>query len=449
MSEDAAAMSELEQAAVAARALQDAGDGEPVAKKFKGGDMDEIKSILVTINKAISLRLDAIESRLDNVTKTCEMLEVRVNTLGTTVKEQVEAYSNRLSNGNDKKQPDGMHAQDMQKSNDGGASGSDSEMRANEQIDDSVEHSQDAYNYIGRGAVTLITLNSYEDYPDGSWMGDESNIEMRVRCQITPKELLHINTAHKTPEKMALSLLDALFDREIQAISNISGTGKHNKKQLDPLMVYGIRCHLIHHFNINEIDWYRIKQNLDSKCRSAHRRKVRGQNISPGKGPLHSFGAGSQSDESQDYPGELSIQQEGEGEDQSAMALVTMPSGEQVQVMPSQIHVLHATPEQIAQMQQEGQLVLDADGNHIIQQLGLHDGALIEASDLVADTDVTELPGDAHVAFSADGEPLVCEEDDPGATLQKEQEEGVFQAGEEEEQVVESEAAYVEDTDET
>ena len=41
---------------------------------------------------------------------------------------------------------------------------------------------------------------------------------------------------------MALTLLDYLFDRETQATHNLSGTGKHGKRQLDPLMVYGIRC---------------------------------------------------------------------------------------------------------------------------------------------------------------------------------------------------------------
>lgn len=41
---------------------------------------------------------------------------------------------------------------------------------------------------------------------------------------------------------MALTLLDYLFDRDTQAASNLSGQGKHGKKQLDPLMIYGIRC---------------------------------------------------------------------------------------------------------------------------------------------------------------------------------------------------------------
>ncbi|XP_051547691.1 protein BANP-like isoform X4 [Myxocyprinus asiaticus] len=89
--------------------------------------------------------------------------------------------------------------------------------------------------------VTLITLNSEEDYPTGTWLGDENNPEMRVRCPVSPADMLHISTNCRTAEKMALTLLDYLFHREVQAVSNLSGLGKHGKKQLDPLMIYGIR----------------------------------------------------------------------------------------------------------------------------------------------------------------------------------------------------------------
>ena len=34
--------------------------------------------------------------------------------------------------------------------------------------------------------------------------------------------------------------------------------------------------HVIHRFGISETDWHRIKQNIDSKCRTAFRRKQRG-----------------------------------------------------------------------------------------------------------------------------------------------------------------------------
>lgn len=42
------------------------------------------------------------------------------------------------------------------------------------------------------------------------------------------------------------------------------------------LQIYGIRCHLLYKFSITERDWYRIKQNMDSKCRTAWKKKVRG-----------------------------------------------------------------------------------------------------------------------------------------------------------------------------
>lgn len=85
-------------------------------------------------------------------------------------------------------------------------------------------------------------LSLAEDYPNGTWLGDENNPEMRVRCAIIPSDMLHISTNCRTAEKMALTLLDYLFHREVQAVSNLSGQGKHGKKQLDPLTIYGIRC---------------------------------------------------------------------------------------------------------------------------------------------------------------------------------------------------------------
>lgn len=90
----------------------------------------------------------------------------------------------------------------------------------------------------------LLTIIFFilEDFPEGTWLGDENNPEMRVRCPVSQADMLHISTNCRTPEKMALTLLDYLFHREVQAMSNLSGQGKHGKKQLDPLMIYGIRC---------------------------------------------------------------------------------------------------------------------------------------------------------------------------------------------------------------
>jgi hypothetical protein len=50
---------------------------------------------------------------------------------------------------------------------------------------------------------------------------------------------------------MALTMMDYLFDRDTQAVSNLSGTGKHCKQQLDPLMIYGIQCSYRNHSFFN------------------------------------------------------------------------------------------------------------------------------------------------------------------------------------------------------
>ncbi|KAK9499446.1 hypothetical protein O3M35_002478 [Rhynocoris fuscipes] len=125
----------------------------------------------------------------------------------------------------------------------------------------------------------IIELLSEKDLPSGSWLGDEDNPKARVRVDISPDKLQKINETCLTPEKMALALLDLLFPREVLAVSNLSGKGKHSKKQLDPLLIYAIRCHLIFKFNITEQDWHRIKQNLDSKCRTIWKKNNIGINL--------------------------------------------------------------------------------------------------------------------------------------------------------------------------
>ncbi|XP_063454143.1 protein BANP-like [Pan paniscus] len=102
---------------------------------------------------------------------------------------------------------------------------------------------------------------------------------MRVRCAIIPSDMLHISTNCRTAEKMALTLLDYLFHREVQAVSNLLGQGKHGNKQLDLLTIYGTQCHLFYKFGITESDRYRIKQSIDSKCRTAWRPKQWGQSL--------------------------------------------------------------------------------------------------------------------------------------------------------------------------
>jgi len=249
--------------------------------------------------------------------------------------------------------------------------------------------------------VTLITLNNENDYPHGCWLGEESNPEKRVRCQITPTEMLHINTTCHTAEKMALTLLDYLFDRDTQACSNISGVGKHKKKQLDPLLVYGIRCHLNHKFGITEKDWHRIKQNLDSKCRTAFRRKLKGLSLSvkvqDSESELsmdHLSDGGVTSDLDQAHtitlePATIGVVEDGD--------LANVMQGAQVfHTAEGEIQLLQATPEQLAQIQQTQQIhiftgdVIATSEGQIIQHV-----TNTEASHLLQDEDTgTELTQD-------------------------------------------------------
>ena len=84
---------------------------------------------------------------------------------------------------------------------------------------------------------------------------------------------MYINAKCTTPEKMALALLDNLFTKETLSVSNISGKSKLGKKQLDPVLIHGIKCHLVHMFDISESLWERIKLNIDSKCRTAWKKR--------------------------------------------------------------------------------------------------------------------------------------------------------------------------------
>ena len=130
----------------------------------------------------------------------------------------------------------------------------------------------------------IIRLNDEADYPEGTWLGNPALREARVRVPLRTYELDYINITNTAPEKMALALLDHLFSRDTLAESNLTGKGKHKKKQLDPLFIFGIYCHLQYVFNIDESDWVKIRNNMDAKCRFLWTRKSKG--LSLGASPV-------------------------------------------------------------------------------------------------------------------------------------------------------------------
>ncbi|XP_046329342.1 protein BANP-like isoform X3 [Haliotis rufescens] len=304
-------------------------DDGPLAKRRRLEDSElcvdqSIKQILFNINKAICMRLETIENKLDTLSQRSRTVEEKVEQLLIQARQAPGASLSPNATGSRRGAVIvGLPQNGTRSDTDGDGS-----------VDGSVQN-------LGPN-VTLITLNTEEDYPNGVWLGEESNPEMRVRVPITPSDLLHVHSNCRTPEKMALTMLDYLFDRETQACSNLSGMGKHGKKQLDPLMIYGIRCHLIHRFGITENDWHRIKQNIDSKCRTAFRRKQRGMPLT--------------------------------AEVDSIQQAVSTMQGEAIQQ--GEIQILHATPEQISQLQQAHHIQI-LQGDQVIGQIQQGDVAAL------------------------------------------------------------------------
>ncbi|ERE77810.1 protein BANP isoform 1 [Cricetulus griseus] len=424
-------------------------DDEPALKRQRleiNCQDPSIKSFLYSINQTICLRLDSIEAKLQALEATCKSLEEKLDLvtnkqhspiqvpmvagspLGatqtcnkvrcvvpqTTVilnNDRQNAIVAKMEDPLSNRAPDSLEniisnavpgrrqntivvkvpGQD-DSHNEDGESGSEAS--------DSVSNcGQPGSQNIGSN-VTLITLNSEEDYPNGTWLGDENNPEMRVRCAIIPSDMLHISTNCRTAEKMALTLLDYLFHREVQAVSNLSGQGKHGKKQLDPLTIYGIRCHLFYKFGITESDWYRIKQSIDSKCRTAWRRKQRGQSLA-----VKSFSRRTPSSSSYSAsetmmgtpPPTSELQQS-----QPQALHYALANAQQVQIHQigedGQVQVGHLHIAQVPQGEQV-QITQDSEGNLQIHHVG-QDGQVLQGAQLIA------VASSDPAATGVDGSPL-------------------------------------------
>ncbi|TDH09680.1 hypothetical protein EPR50_G00090500 [Perca flavescens] len=382
-------------------------------------DISFIKNLLVSFTASISQRLEGIESKLRSLDATCKALGCKLDSMVPCAKSPIQVpmvagspqgatqtwnkvrcvvpqtnvivsselpkgtsqedspLENLLSNTMTRKRQNTILVkvpapEESQEEQDSGSEASDTVSNGG--------HSSNAQN--GQN-VTLITLNSEDDYPEGTWLGDENNPEMRVRCPVSPADMLHITTNCRTAEKMALTLLDYLFHREVQAMSNLSGQGKHGKKQLDPLMIYGIRCHLFHKFGITESDWYRIKQSIDSKCRTAWRRKQRGQSLAvksfSKRTPRSTSGEGGVGEET------------GHIETATQQTLHYTLANQQVQFHrigeDGQVQVIPQGQLHIAQVPQgeEVQITQDSEGNLQIHQVQFgQDGQVLRGAQLIA-----------------------------------------------------------------
>ncbi|CAB1313643.1 unnamed protein product [Coregonus sp. 'balchen'] len=287
-------MSEQDLAEIVQIAVEDLGQGDQTDVLDNHEDCDDkpdrkrprvdhsaqdasLKTLLYSISQTICQRLDNMEAKLQVVEVTCRALEKKLDAVVNKNQAPIQVpmtnviVSQDRLKGQEESVTRGADSLENLLSNTVGGRRQNTFLVKVPAPEDSQEEQES-----GSEASDSVSNN---DYPAGTWLGDENNAEMRVRCPVLPGDMLHISTNCRTAEKMALTLLDYLFHREVQAMSNLSGQGKHGKKQLDPLMIYGIRCHLFYKFGITESDWYRIKQSIDSKCRTAWRRKQRGQSL--------------------------------------------------------------------------------------------------------------------------------------------------------------------------
>ncbi|XP_040894049.1 protein BANP [Toxotes jaculatrix] len=394
-------------------------------------DISFIKNLLVSFTTSISQRLEGIESKLQALDATCKALGRKLDSMVPCAKSPIQVpmvagspqgatqtwnkvrcvvpqtnviVSSEHSKGSSQEDTplENLLSNTVTRRRQNtilvkvpGPEESQEEQESGSEASDSVSNGGHSSNAQNGQNVTLITLNSEDDYPEGTWLGDENNPEMRVRCPVSPADMLHISTNCRTAEKMALTLLDYLFHREVQAMSNLSGQGKHGKKQLDPLMIYGIRCHLFHKFGITESDWYRIKQSIDSKCRTAWRRKQRGQSLAvksfSKRTPRNSVTEGGITEETAHI--ETATQQ----------TLHYTLANQQVQFHrigeDGQVQVIPQGQLHIAQVPQgeEVQITQDSEGNLQIHQVHVgQDGQVLRGAQLIA-------------VASADGGPTAVE----------------------------------------
>lgn len=406
------------------------GEDKPPRKRRKmetSGQDASIKAMLCSFSQTICQRLDSMEAKLQAVQATCRALERKLDAV-TSSKNQVPIQvpmvagsplgatqtwnkvrcvvpqtnvivSSDRQKGAGQEDTRGVESLENLLSNAVGGrrqntilvkvpppEDSQEEQESGSEASDSVSNSGQANNAQSTQNVTLITLNSEEDFPGGTWLGDENNPEMRVRCPVSPADMLHISTNCRSAEKMALTLLDYLFHREVQAMSNLSGQGKHGKKQLDPLMIYGIRCHLFYKFGITESDWYRIKQSIDSKCRTAWRRKQRGQSLAVKSFSKRNSGQGGSEGGAIGETAHLE-----NAAQQTLHYTLANPQVQQVQIHrigeDGQVQVIPQGHLHIAQVPQgeEVQITQDSEGNLQIHQVHVgQDGQVLRGAQLIA-----------------------------------------------------------------
>ncbi|XP_050729621.1 protein BANP-like isoform X2 [Eriocheir sinensis] len=330
----------------------------PPVKRVRLTQTDLLNLLLnevTEIRTCMNTRLTLLETKVSVLVHTCNKISSRLDTmehLATTTSTAATASSSSSSSTTSASTANSTSASGNAKQNDQSVS-----MEMGMELPSGGNTPILVQDTEASAHMNVISLNSEDDFPHGSWLGDPSQPTLRVRCPITPQNLLHINSTCITAEKMALTLLDYLFTKDELATSNLSGRSRWNKRQLDPLMMFGIRCHLQYKFNISSKLWHKICQNMDSKCRSAWKRRIRGMVTQPKQRQAPQIGHTSSVRKDPAVTEDISFDfdsLQNSNLDLSDVKVIT-------QSPTCELRILSATPEQISQLQDTQEIILSEE----------------------------------------------------------------------------------------
>ncbi|KAM9756906.1 protein BANP isoform 5-T5 [Dama dama] len=184
------------------------------------------------------------------------------------------------------------------------------------------------------------------------------------------------------------------------SVSNCGQSGSQNIGNNVTLITLNSEGHLFYKFGITESDWYRIKQSIDSKCRTAWRRKQRGQSLavkSFSRRTPSSSSYGASETMMSTPPPTSELQQPPPQALHYALA-----NAQQVQIHQigedGQVQVGHLHIAQVPQGEQV-QITQDSEGNLQIHHVG-QDGQVLQGAQLIA------VASSDPAATGVDGSPL-------------------------------------------
>ncbi|XP_019360960.1 PREDICTED: protein BANP isoform X3 [Crocodylus porosus] len=193
-----------------------------------------------------------------------------------------------------------------------------------------------------------------------------------------------------------------------EASDSVSNSGQIGSQSIGnnvTLITLNSEGHLFYKFGISESDWYRIKQSIDSKCRTAWRRKQRGQSLAvksfSRRTPSSSSYSGSEGTQS-------TVSASNEIQQNQPQALhYALANAQQVQIHQigedGQVQVIPQGHLHIAQVPQgeQVQITQDSEGNLQIHQVHVgQDGQVLQGAQLIAVASADPASG------GVDGSPL-------------------------------------------